>query len=83
MRKPKKIIHVNQSIIRRNVKNGDNEPCITCKTYKSNQYCHDVSILDRDGREVARLKTRMDNPLSCGARIWLEAYEDVVCTTQE
>lgn len=30
----KKVIHINQSVIRANKKNGEENPVITCKTYK-------------------------------------------------
>ena len=40
----KKIIHINQHVIKRNAKTGEREPVITCKTYKSNDYGHEVFI---------------------------------------
>lgn len=40
----KKKIHINQHVIRRNGKTGEREPCITVKTYKSNEYHHQVLI---------------------------------------
>ena len=48
---PKKIIHINQHIIKRNRKTGECEPVITCKTYKDNRYGHEVIIKDKDGDE--------------------------------
>jgi hypothetical protein len=65
----KKRIHVNQHVIRRNVKTGEREPVITCKTYKENKYGHQVIIKDDDGSP--------DKPLSCGARLWLETENDI------
>ena len=40
----KKIIHVNMHKIRSNKKNNTNEPVLTVKTYKSNDYAHEVDI---------------------------------------
>lgn len=73
----KKRIHVNQHAIKRNGKNGTNEPCITVKTYKSNDYGHRVGITG--GCEVVQ---RMDKPLSCGARVWIET-QGTVCLYDE
>ena len=44
------------------------------KTYKSNEYATYVTI---DG--PSKLVYSPDKPLSCGAKVWIEAkYEDVV-----
>ena len=67
----KKIIHVNQHKIRSNTKNGTDEPVLTIKTYKENNYAHEA-ILMRDGQEVARVIYSPHKPLSCGARVWIE-----------
>ena len=40
----KTIIHVNQHIIKANRKNNVVNPVLTCKTYKSNNYAHEVEI---------------------------------------
>tara|TARA_R110000824_G_scaffold72083_1_gene184174 strand:+ start:96 stop:317 length:222 start_codon:yes stop_codon:yes gene_type:complete len=67
-------IHINQHKIRSNAKTGEREPVITVKTYKSNEYATYVNI---DG--PSKLVYSPDNPLSCGAKVWIEAkYEDVV-----
>ena len=44
----KKFIHINQLKIRSNKKHNTNEPVITCKTYKSNDYAHNLEIKDKD-----------------------------------
>jgi hypothetical protein len=72
----KTIIHVNQHAVRRNTKNSEKEPVITCKTYKSNDYAHEVEIIS-DGKVVAKVVYRPDKPLSCGARVWIETEEEV------
>ena len=66
------IIHVNQHIIKKNRKEQDNQPVLTCKTYKSNNYGHEAIIRDDEGNEVARVVYRPDKPLSCGAHVWIE-----------
>ena len=73
----KKIIHINQHAIRRNCKTDEREPVITVKTYKSNDYAHEVIIYGQDGKEAARVIYRPDKPLSCGARVWIEAHGEV------
>ncbi len=40
----KRIIHVNQHIIKRNSKTGEQAPPLTCKTYKDNSKCTEVII---------------------------------------
>jgi hypothetical protein len=68
----KKIIHVNQSVIRRNTKNGTDEPVLTVKTYKENNYAHEAIIKTKEGVELARVIYSPHKPLSCGARVWIE-----------
>ena len=52
----KTFIHVNQHKIKSNTKNGTNEPCLTVKTYKSNDYASEVIIRTKDGRATVRAK---------------------------
>ena len=40
----KKIVHVNQHVIKRNRKTGERKPVLTIKTYKSNNYAHEAHI---------------------------------------
>ena len=68
----KKIIHVNQHVIRRNTKNGTDEPVLTVKTYKENNYAHEAIIKTKDGVELGRVIYSPHKPLSCGARVWIE-----------
>ena len=74
----KTVIHVNQHEIKKNRKDGSNNPVLTCKTYKDNNYAHEAVILDDNGKEVARVVYRPDNPLSCGAHVWIETKNKVV-----
>jgi len=68
----KKKIHVNQHIIKRNRKLGENEPVLTCKTYKQNNYAHEIEI-----KGPCRIIYRPDKPLSCGAHVWIETAAEV------
>jgi len=72
----RKIIHVNQHKIRANTKKGTDEPVLTVKTYKENNYAHEAIIRTKDGEEVARVIYRPHKPLSCGARVWIEMDTD-------
>ena len=70
----KAIVHVNQHKIKSNRKHGFNEPVLTVKTYRSNEYAHEVHI---DG--PSKLVYRPDSPLPCGAHVWLEAeYSNLI-----
>ena len=70
-------IHVNQHKIRSNSKSGKRESVLTCKTYKKNVYAHEVIIYGQDGKEAARVIYSPDNPLSCGAKVWIETENKV------
>tara|TARA_A100001515_G_scaffold139757_1_gene134710 strand:- start:739 stop:978 length:240 start_codon:yes stop_codon:yes gene_type:complete len=74
----KKRIHVNQHKIRSNNKTGAREPVLTVKTYKSNNYCHEVQV---DG--PCKVVYSPDKPLSCGARVWIETESEIFCVTRE
>ena len=68
----KKRIHVNQHKIRSNKKHNLNEPVITVKTSKSNNYGHEVEILG-----PSKIIYSPDKPLSCGAKVWIETEAEV------
>jgi len=68
----KKIIHVNQNKIRTNTKHGTDEPVLTIKTYKDNQYAHEAIMKTKDGIIIGKIIYRPHKPLSCGARVWIE-----------
>jgi hypothetical protein len=68
----KKQIHVNQHIIKKNRKTGERNPVLTIKTYKSNVY---ASEIEGDGK--FRVIYRPDQPLACGAQVWIECDGDV------
>lgn len=68
----KTIIHVNQHIIKRNAKNGENDPTITVKQGRKNTYAREVII---DG--PSKVVYSPDSPLSCGAKVWIETTAPV------
>ena len=68
----KTIIHVNQHVIKANRKTGATDPVLTCKTYKSNTYAHEVQI-----NGPCKVVYRPDSPLSCGAHVWIETESEV------
>ena len=73
----KTVIHINQHVIKANKKDSGNRPVITCKTYKSNTYAHEVIIYGQDGKEAARVVYSPEKPLSCGAKAWVETHNRV------
>ena len=68
----KKRIHVNQHKIRSNKKHNLNEPVITVKTSKSNDYAHEVEI-----NGPSKVIYSPNKPLSCGAKVWVETEAEV------
>lgn len=81
--KVKKIVHVNQHVIRDNRKHNKNNPVITVKQGRRNSYTNNLLILDKTGVVIAKLVYRPQKPLSCGARCWLETDCEVVLTEEE
>ena len=68
----KTVIHVNQHKIRSNIKNKRNDPVITVKTYKSNDYTHEVNI-----KGDSKVVYKPNDPLSCGAKVWVGTESEV------
>lgn len=66
-------IHVNQHVIKANRTDGANNPVLTVKTYKENRYAHEVEILG-----PSTVVYRPDDPLSCGAQVWIETHAEVI-----
>ena len=65
-------IHVNQHNIRANTK-GSALPVLTVKTYKENIKCNEVMI-----QGGSRIVYSPDEPLSCGAKVWIETDSEVL-----
>ena len=76
--KLKTVIHVNQHNIKANSKDEENRPVLTCKTYKSNVYAHEAFIYGQDGLIAAKVVYSPNKPLSCGAKVWIETYNNVI-----
>mgnify|MGYP003657047926 FL=1 len=69
----KTIVHVNQHVIKANVKNGETNPPLTVKTYKTNTYATEVEL-----PAGCRVVYSPDKPLSCGAKVWIETEGEVI-----
>ena len=70
----KTIVHVNQHVIKENRKTGQTKPVLTVKTYKSNDYAHEVEI-----KGPCKVVYSPNKPLSCGAHVWIETQSEVIC----
>lgn len=69
----KKIIHVNQHVIRDNHKTGARNPVITIKSGNKNTYAHNVEILG-----PSKVVYSPDKPLPCGAKVWIETNSEII-----
>lgn len=69
----KRVIHVNQHVIKKNAKEGTKDPPLTVKTYKSNTYGSEVEIPG-----PSKVIYSPHKPLSCGARLYIETHEPVL-----
>lgn len=70
------IVHVAQDAIRRNAKNGTNDPAIIVRRGRKATRHHQVEVIGPDGSVVARFVYSPHKPLSCGARLWMEVADD-------
>lgn len=69
-----KRIHVNQSNLRRRIfEPGNDTPCYTIKHKGKTYWAREVTI---DGQ--SRIAERIDDPLSCGARLFIETQAAVL-----
>jgi len=73
----KTIVHVNQHNIKANAK-GDDKPVLTVKDYKQNRKGQKATVIDSRGYVVGAFVYSPEKPLSCGAKVWFETYNDVV-----
>ena len=71
-----KRINVNQHEIKHNTKTGENRPVLTCKLSSANYKANTIQVLDEDKNVVLTLGYS-DNPLACGARVWIETKNAV------
>ena len=72
--KIKRYLHVNKHVIGRNNKTGENEPCISVKSSKSNDYGKRVKVLDKEGNLVIEFVQAHPScgikKLNCGAKVY-------------
>ena len=70
-------IHVNKPQIDRNRKQKTNQPVITVRQGNRKTYCHLAEI-----KGSCRVVYQPDNPLPCGAKVWIEVVPDTVVIPQ-
>lgn len=70
-RQARKIVHVNQHVIKRNGKTGEREPVMTIKYRGTNTYGYYVDVV-YNGVVIGTFRYEPDHPLSCGATVWFE-----------
>tara|TARA_R110002167_G_scaffold62674_5_gene176978 strand:+ start:622 stop:852 length:231 start_codon:yes stop_codon:yes gene_type:complete len=69
-------IHINQHHIKANAK-GSDLPVITVKDYKQNRKANHAAVVDSEGRPLVKVIYSPDNPLPCGAKVWIETDLEV------
>jgi hypothetical protein len=67
-----KRIHVNQHIVKANIKASTDEPTCTVQWKGKSYVGRDIVV-----KGVSTVIQRMNKPLSCGARIWVETRAEV------
>ncbi len=72
-------IHVNQHVVRRNLRDGTNDPCITVKNGRRNTYCREAHVLCSQGRPVVKVRSAApDEAAEPQGLCWIEASGPVV-----
>jgi hypothetical protein len=72
-----KRLHVNQHIIRSNGKTGSRVAPLTAKTSHGNSKGSRIEILDQLGNVIASVIYQPDDPLSCGAKVWITTHAEI------
>lgn len=67
------IVHVNRAVVARNAKTGANEAPLIIRRGREREYAHEVDLIG-----PARVVHSPHKPLSCGARVWIEADDVAV-----
>lgn len=70
----KTILHVNQHVIKANRKHGRDDPPLTVKDYNRNRKPYGAFI-----KGPSSLLYLPEEPLKCGATIWIETEAEVEC----
>ena len=71
------IVHVNKPQIERNRKKKANQPVITIRQGSRKTYCHMAKI-----QGECQIVYQPNNPLSCGAVVWIEVAADTLVIPQ-
>lgn len=71
------VVHVHKPQIDRNRKNKTNHPVITVRQGSRKTYCHTAEI-----KGSCRVVYQPNNPLPCGAVVWIEVVPDTVVIPQ-
>lgn len=72
-----KRLHVNQHVIRENLKTGDDQPVCSAQTSRGVVRGRKIHIIDSAGNVVATLLQAMDAPLGCGARVYIDTQAEI------
>ena len=74
----KQIVHVGRQTIASNHKHGTNEPPLILRDYRGSERAHDIELISATtGQVMGKFVYRPNNPLACGARVFLELNTDV------
>ena len=77
----KTLVHVNQGNIRQNIRREANDrlPVLRAQGDFDTVYGDHSDIIHPDTGEIlASVVYHPDNPLSCGARVWIETDNDIL-----
>jgi len=77
----KTLVHVNQGNIRQNIRREANDrlPVLRAQGDFDTVYGDHIDIIHPDTGEIlASVVYHPDNPLSCGARVWIETDNDIL-----
>lgn len=77
----KTLVHVNQGNIRQNIRREANDrlPVLRAQGEFDTVYGDHIDIIHPDTGEIlASVVYHPDDPLSCGARVWIETDNDIL-----
>jgi len=77
----KTLVHVNQGNIRQNIRREANDrlPVLRAQGDFDTVYGDHIDIIHPDTGEIlASVVYHPDDPLSCGARVWIETDNDIL-----
>jgi len=69
----KAVVVINRHNVAANKKSGDNQPCISIRTYKGVTYARKIKFTGE-----TTLIQDFDNPLCSGANIWIECDFEIL-----